>query len=374
MRILHVITSLARGGAEHHLLALAGGQASAGHAVAVAGLKPPDELAGAFIAAGVEPHALALRRYGDPVPIARLRALIRGLRPDLAHAHLPPAELYARLALVGLAVPLVITRHNDERFAPIPAQRSLSRWCAARAARVICISEAVRRWTCEDPRGPLLDPARCAVVPYGLAAERHAGAPPAPDLAGVGPLVGTLARLVPQKGLDVLLEAFALVPPPARLVIAGDGPLRGTLAARAALPDLAGRVHLLGRRGDAAAVLAALDLFVLPSRWEGFGLALLEAMAAGRAIVASRVSAIPEVVVEGETGLLVPPDDPASLARAIRHLLDDPARRRAMGLAGRARLARHFSPDLMNRATEAVYRAALDRWPSLHPGPAGPAA
>ncbi len=357
MRVLHVITSLARGGAENHLLLLAAGQARAGHAVAVAGLKEPSELAGAFRACGVGAHALDLRRYGDPLPVVRLRALVRAFRPDLVHAHLPPAELYARLALMGRRTPLVITRHNDERFAPVAGQRLLSRWCAARAARVICISGAVRRWTAGDARGPGLDGALCVVIPYALPPSPDAVA--APDLAGPAPLVGTLARLVPQKGLEVLLDAFARLASPARLVIAGDGPLRAALERRAAALDLAGRVRLLGPRADAAAVMAALDLFVLPSRWEGFGLVLLEAMAAGRPVVASRVSAIPEVVADGETALLVPPGDAAALAAAMQALLDDPARRQAMGAAGRRRVAERFAPAAMVAATLDLYAAAL---------------
>lgn len=361
MRVLHVITSLARGGAENHLLLLAAGQAAAGHQVAVAGLKEPSQLAPDFNAAGVAPHALHLACYGDPRPVSRLCRLLDEFRPDLVHAHLPPAELHARLALAGRRTPLVITRHNDERFAPIAGQKLLSRWCATRAARVICISQAVRRWTTGDPRGPGLDPRRCTVVPYAIAAPPPVLPPvsPAADLAGPGPLVGTLARLVPQKGLDVLLDAFSRIPPPARLVIAGDGPLRPALERRAAAPDLAGRVRLLGPRADAAAVMAALDLFVLPSRWEGFGLVLLEAMAAGRPIVASRVSAIPEVVAEGGTALLVPPDDPAALAAAMRALLDDPARRQAMGAAGRRRVAAQFAPAGMIGATLDLYRDVL---------------
>lgn len=359
MNILHVITSLARGGAENQLLLLAAHQRAAGHQVAVAGLKEPSDLAPAFAAAAVTPHALGLRRYGDPGPVARLRALVAALRPDIVHAHLPPAELYTRLALAGRPERLVITRHNDERFAPVVGQRLLSRWCAARAARVVCISEAVRRWTTIAGQGPGLDPGHCTVIRYGLDPSPFMAATPAPDLGRAGPLVGTLARLVPQKGLDVLLEAFAMVPPPSCLVIAGDGPLLPMLAARAAQPGLAGRVRLLGPRADAAAVLAALDLFVLPSRWEGFGLVLLEAMASGLPIVASFVSAIGEVVEDGTTARLVPPDDPAALAAALSALLADPARRQAMGAAGRARVRERFAPQGMVAAMLDLYRAVL---------------
>lgn len=355
MRVLHVITSIARGGAEHHLLMLAGGLAARGHHVAVAALKPPAELAESFHARGVATHALGLRRYGELAPARRLRALIAAEKPDLVHAHLPPAELYARLALLGRATTLVVTRHNDERFAPIWFQRALSRWCFSRARKGIAISAAVARWSTTDARGPGLDPARLAVIRYAL--EPTPPARPAPDLMGDGVLLVAIARLVPQKGLDVLLEAFAHVPPPARLAIAGEGVLRRDLTARIARLGLGTRVKLLGARADIPAVLEAATLFVLPSRWEGFGLVLLEAMAAGRPIVATQVSAIPEVL--GEAGVLVPPDDPSALTDAITALLADAPRRAALADAGRLRLAEKFAPDTMIAATEAFYREIL---------------
>lgn len=355
MRVLHVITSIARGGAEHHLLMLAGGLAARGHIVSVAALKPPAELAQAFRARGVAAHALGLTRYGGIGPALRLGALIAAEKPDLVHAHLPPAELYARLALLGRATPLVITRHNDERFAKVRFERALSRWCFARASKGIAISDAVARWSISDPRGPGLDARRLVVIRYALAFAPPP--PPAADLAGDGPLLVTVARLVPQKGLNVLLEAFARVPPPARLVIAGEGVLRPQLAAQIERLGLAGRARLLGARGDIPAVLEAATLFVLPSRWEGFGLVLLEAMAAGRPIVATQVSAIPEVL--GEAGVLVPPDDPSALANAITALLADPPRQAALVEVGRLRLAEEFAPDTMIAATEALYRETL---------------
>jgi glycosyltransferase involved in cell wall biosynthesis len=352
MRILHVITSIARGGAEHHLLMLAGGLAARGHQVAVAALKGPAELAPAFQAAGVATPALGLSRYGAPGPALRLRRLVAEFAPDVVHAHLPPAELYARLALLGTATPLVITRHNDERFAPVAFERALSRWCAARAARVIAISQAVARWTTAAPRGPRLPAGPVRIIRYALAPPP--AMPPAPDLAGPGKLVVTIARLVPQKGLDVLLEAFAKVPPPARLVIVGEGALRPQLQAQIARLGLGGRVRLAGARADIPAVLAAAQLFVLPSRWEGFGLVLLEAMAAGTPILATRVSAIPEVLAD--CGVLVPPDDAPALAAAMLDMLADPDLCAVLAKRGQARLPQVFAPGPMIAATEALYQ------------------
>jgi glycosyltransferase involved in cell wall biosynthesis len=119
------------------------------------------------------------------------------------------------------------------------------------------------------------------------------------------------------------------------------------------------RVHFLGWREDAGALMAQLEIFVAPSLWEGFGLVFLEAMAQACPVIASRVSSIPEVVEDGVTGLLVPPNDAASLAEAIQSLLDDPSRAQAMGTAGRARLQTHFSEQKMIEQTAALYRNVI---------------
>jgi glycosyltransferase involved in cell wall biosynthesis len=171
-------------------------------------------------------------------------------------------------------------------------------------------------------------------------------------------LIGGAGRLTTQKGFTYALQAFKRIErefPEAHLLIAGDGPLNMPLKAEARQLGLARRVHFLGWRTDIPNVLAGLDVFVMPSLWEGFGLVLLEAMAQALPVVGSAVSAIPEIVAHGETGLLVPPRDPDALADALRTLLRDPALMRHLGMLGEDRLERMFGADAMIEATAALY-------------------
>jgi glycosyltransferase involved in cell wall biosynthesis len=171
-----------------------------------------------------------------------------------------------------------------------------------------------------------------------------------------------ICRLVPQKGVDVAIEALVRVRerhPTVHLVVLGEGPLRDELEALAERRDVAHAVSLPGRVGDVAWWLRRAAVLVHPARWEGFGLALLEAMLCERPVVASAVSSVPEIVDDGVTGRLVPPDDPAALAEAIVDLLDHPARASAMGEAGRALALGDFSVARMAERTGAVYEEAL---------------
>ena len=172
------------------------------------------------------------------------------------------------------------------------------------------------------------------------------------------PLLGTVSRLVPVKGLIHLVAAIPEILrrcPRAHLALAGDGEERELLAAQAAALSVADRVHFLGFRDDVPAVIGALDLFVLPSLNEGLGKVLVAAMALGVPIVATKVGGVPEVVEDGRQGLLVPPADPAALAKAAITLLEDRAAAAAMGAAGRAR-AERFSADVMLARLAALYR------------------
>jgi glycosyltransferase involved in cell wall biosynthesis len=176
-------------------------------------------------------------------------------------------------------------------------------------------------------------------------------------------LVGNVGRLALQKGQRHLIAAMPSLlerVPRAHAVIAGSGDLQAYLQDLSEEVGVAERVHVLGPRKDVPALMHAIDVFAMPSIWEGFGLVLLEAMAAGRAIVASRVATIPEVVVDGETGLLVPPGEPLALAEALAQLADQPALGGRLGEAGRERLRRHFSVDKMVGDTELLYRELVD--------------
>jgi glycosyltransferase involved in cell wall biosynthesis len=181
---------------------------------------------------------------------------------------------------------------------------------------------------------------------------------------GAGPEMPVLlvaANLVRRKGVDVLLAAVAALAPRSRstLWVAGDGPERAELESAAARLGIAERVRFLGRRSDVPDLLEACDVFVLPARQEGLGVAALEAMARGRPVVASAVGGLAEIVIPERTGLLVPPDDAAALAAALDRLLADPGLARRLGAAGAARVAEHFLAEQMVSAYEALYREIL---------------
>jgi glycosyltransferase involved in cell wall biosynthesis len=174
-----------------------------------------------------------------------------------------------------------------------------------------------------------------------------------------------LAALVRRKGIDVLLQALAVLGEQGirpHLLIAGDGPERPSLEAQAQTTGLSGQVRFLGRRTDAADLLAACDVFVLPSRREGLGVAALEAMAAGRPVVASAVGGLREVVVDGRTGLLVRPDDAVALAEAIAHLLRDEQLRWRLGSCGPQRVGEGFLAEQMVSSYVQLYEEVLKKW------------
>jgi glycosyltransferase involved in cell wall biosynthesis len=340
VRVVHVHRMRGIGGSERHLLALLPALRELGVDARFAGLDDLD---------GWDPQPFYDELDRARVPYARLRSplrLRRALRgSELVHTHLVHADVYGALA-AGRAR-LVSTKHNDDPFRTGPF-RHVERVLARRAERVICITESLQRFNVERVG---LRPERLAVVHYGLDEPPRAWAENELELPE-GALVAAVCRLVPQKGIDVAVRALAGVD--ATLVVLGEGPERPRLEALAREQNT--RLLLPGRVGDVAAVLRRADVLVHPARWEGFGLALLEAMLCALPVIATRVSSVPEIVLDGETGLLVPAEDAPALRGALLRVLADPG---GLGEAGRRRARELFSVERMARRTLAVYERRL---------------
>lgn len=290
-----------------------------------------------------------VRNKGDLRAIgAHLRA-IRRARPEVLHANLrtPFSCQYAiAAALVTPGVEVVAVEHS-----PISStdalQRRLRRLLVQRYAAHIAVAERSAR-TVEKVLG--LDRGSVRTIYNGVADEHSE---PVERIAP-GPVVGVVGRLSVEKGVDVLLRALEELPEATGLIV-GDGPERAALERLAEELGIAGRVHFTGSTNAARGFLGTIDVLALPSRFEALPLTVVEAMYAERPVVATDVGSVNEAVIDGETGLLVPAEDPRALARAIGSLLRDHSRAKALGVAGRKRALEHFSASGMALAYEELY-------------------
>ncbi len=268
------------------------------------------------------------------------------------HTHLVHADLYGGLAAKLRGTTLVSTKHNDDPFRT-GAFRFVERGLARLADRVVTISDSLHRFTVERVGVPA---AKVETIHYGLDEPPRAWGTNPPDaVPDDARILLVVSRLTRQKGIDVAVEALSFLPDDVVLVVLGEGPERAALEELARERGVESRVILPGRVPDVAAWLRRASVYVQPARWEGFGLAVLEAMVCGLPVVATNVSSLPELVADGETGLLVPPDDPAALARAVERALADPA----LGPAGLERARREFSVQRMADRTVALYESLL---------------
>jgi glycosyltransferase involved in cell wall biosynthesis len=311
----------------------------------------------------VAPMPLGLAGARRGIGLARM---LRRERPALFHAHLswPLAAKWGLAAAALARVPSVATvQLIPEMELERPSKIQL-RLLSRRVGRYIAVSSAIAQELKQRFGWPA---SKIKVVYNAVDLGRFDARAPAglrEELGGSeeGPLVLTPARLDEQKGHDVLFRAAAAIPA-AKFVLAGDGPLRGELEAEATRLDLGERVIFLGRREDVPQLLAACDVFALPSLYEGSSLAVLEAMAARRAVVSSAIGGTAELIADGESGLLVPPGDAEALATALRRLLDDPSLRKALAARARARAEAEFSREAMAQRVEGVYKELLGDGP-----------
>ncbi|GAB4455455.1 MAG: glycosyltransferase [Anaerolineae bacterium] len=368
-RLLHVVKATGVAGAETHLLILLEGLRAAGLDAELLILAEPAKPVEAFFtraaARGIPAHCLAIRRRLDRGLFHNLQQFFREGGYKVVHTHLIHADVHGIPAARRAGVPHVVsTRHADNPFRRRLPLRLAHRWLWRRVDRGIAISEAVRRFCIEVEGAP---PHKMTTVHYGLDPDTVQVGKGARNMLAAemgipasAPLVGSVCRLIEVKGIAHALRAFwqlAEAFPKAHYAIAGEGPLRRELETAARGFGLEGRVHFLGWRDDPHQVIAGLDVLLAPSLQEGFGLVLLEAMALRVPVIASRVSAMPEIVVDGETGLLTEPGDADGIASALSTLLANPDVAREMGANGRARLEAQFTAQRMVERTCAVYES-----------------
>ncbi|MBA2449123.1 MAG: glycosyltransferase family 4 protein [Chloroflexi bacterium] len=376
LRVLRAITRLNIGGPAIHAIILTRGlQNDRFASVLVTGREGPREgsMRELAVTRGVRP--LVLEELGREVsPTNDLRATLRmyrlicRARPHIVHTHMAKAGTAGRLAARLAGVPIVVHTFHGHTFhsyfgrARTALLLQIERALARLTDRIVAVGEDQRR---EIVAYGIAPASKIVPIPLGLElepmlkAERERGTLRAE--LGVDNrvrLVGIVARLVPIKAHDVFLEAASRVhtlAPTTRFLVIGDGERRAELEQLAADRGLADAVRFLGWRGDMQRVYADLDVVALSSNNEGSPVALIEAMAAARPVVATAVGGVPEVVCDGENGLLVPPRDPAALAEGILRLLREPERATAMGLAGRAHVYPRYAAGRLVADVERLY-------------------
>jgi glycosyltransferase involved in cell wall biosynthesis len=360
---LHIDTARTWRGGQNQVLLTVNGLREIGHRAAL--VAHPDGELRRRASEGLELIPLAPRTEMDLSAAWRLARVVKRLRPDIVHAHDPHGIAMAALALSfagGAAAPVLIaSRRVDFHL----KGNSLSRWKYRQVDCFIAASEMIRRLLVADG----IPATRTVTVHEGIDVE-HVAAAEAVNIHEAfwlphhAPVVGNVAALVPHKGQRYLVDAAHLVVqelPDARFVILGEGELRDHLERQVRDYHLEKHVLLPGFRTDVLGCIKAFDVFAMSSVTEGLGTSLLDAMACGKAIVATDTGGIPEVVEPGVTGTLVAPRDSRAMATAIVALLADESKRRTMGDAGLARVRARFTVERMVAETAAVYGRAAGK-------------
>jgi glycosyltransferase involved in cell wall biosynthesis len=338
MKILQLISSAGFYGAESMVVSLAEALSGLGHEVRLAAIRnlqnPNTEVADRARAAGIPSEVISCAGRLDLRALVKLRALINRFAPAIVHTHGYKADTCGLLSGARSRAALVATCHNwTNATTSLRRYAELDRLVLRRFDRVVCVSPEVQQLIVQAG----LAASRTCVISNGIDVCRFAMAAPTLERAADTVMIGLVGRLVPEKGFDLALTAaseFLKRHPEAHVVLAGDGPARHelqTLASRVGLND---RVSFLGARADMPGVYRSLDVMVLPSLNEGMPMTVLEAMAAGVPVIATRVGALPDVIHHGENGLLFEPGDAQAFRDAIEHLLSHPGERTRIGLAG----------------------------------------
>jgi glycosyltransferase involved in cell wall biosynthesis len=357
---LLVIDSLEVGGAERHVTDLAHALQDVGHVVAVA-CASGGALLTELQSAGIPVHVLMAGDVKHRVKCSfawRLRKVVLNAGYDLVHAHLYASAVAASVATIGTRSALIITVHSEGSWEGVFARR-VSGLAYHRADGLIAVSHPIARqlrgrYHVAGDRVSVIANALYQPVPIsGIAGSSRTQG---------GEVVGVVSRLRREKGVDIFLDAVSgLVPrhPEIGCIVVGDGPLLDRLQRQARDLGLDSHVQFLGCRPDARRLIPSFDVLVVPSRTEGSPLAVLEAMAAGVAVIAADVGGVSDQIRHGVDGLLVAPDNPQELEDAIDMLLTSTVLREQLGREGRRHIALCFPYAAVLESVERVYRAAL---------------
>jgi glycosyltransferase involved in cell wall biosynthesis len=362
-RVIYLAHTLAVGGAEEMVLNLVR-YLPPEFERAVVCIDRPGPIGAEIQGMGVPFHSLGLQPgIKRPFDLMRLQQFIHDLEPTIVHTFLLTASLYGRFAAMLARVPIVIGTEVNIYERKQPLHRMAESWLMRQTDAVIASAESVRDFYMEQVHA---DPDKVVVI-YNAVDWSQLDATRSRDelRADVGvpagvPLAGIIARLTEQKAHRVLFDALARPELSAlHLLVIGDGELRDDLRRRVEHLGLGGRVHFAGARRDLGNILGAIDMFVMPSLWEGLPLSLVLAMGAGLPVIASRVAGIPEVVRDDVSGLLVDPGDVPQLVKALQRVTQDDQLRVRLGQEARAFVRPRFGVDRYIASMTALYTRLL---------------
>jgi len=356
LRLGLVIGQLTYGGAESQLYELACGLAETADVTVYCMSTATEPYGKRLEQAGVRVRAIPALTRLDPTRVVRLAGLLRRDRIELVHAFLFIGSAYAYLATRLVSGVRLVTSARNCKLEPSAVRRAVLARAFRASDAVVCNSAEMARFAARHYGAPT---DRMDIVYNGVDTARFAGSAPDPARR----VVGTIGRIEAQKNLKLFLDAAVIVAarfPEARFAIVGEGSLRSELEERAAAAGLGAAVTFRGTTSDVPGFLGGLGQFWLTSDWEGTPNVVLEAMAAGLPVVATRVGGTPEIVEDGRTGLLVAPAQPEALADAAIRLWEGPERAEALSAAARRVATERFSLKAMIDSTHAVYNRILE--------------
>lgn len=365
INILYIFVTLPVGGAENHLLTVLKEINRSKYNPVICCIREKGEIGEEIERMGVDIITLSRKSKSWNIRIIMdILKIIHQKNIQLIHAHLYHSNMYGRIAAAISKIPVIITEHNV--YQKYKIKRRVINWLLAKKTdKIIAVSEAVKRYVVSRD---WVDASKIEVIYNGIDVKKFQSflsKEEARHRIGIPVkcfLIGTIARLTEQKGHIYLIKAIDIIKgsiPNAKLVLVGSGPLESYLKAEVSEKELNDYVIFLGSRRDIPDILKAMDIFVLPSLWEGLGIALLEAMASSIPVIATNVGGVPEIINNDINGLLVPPGDPFSLSQAIFDLYKNEFKRQRLSKNGLETIENKFTSHCMVKKIENLYESVL---------------